>query len=190
MTLLARTLHQHGFAPVAQVDTSSSGAYTFPAQAPVNSTYYKVQGDGKTSAVLFEGVRYVLTAEASATSLMEGQVVTFSGKVAPTPTRPGHLIYLQRENASGTGFHVVRVGTVTPEATFSIPYQVFSVGTNVFRVYIPGGPDNGGSGEPDVHDQREPGAGRGAERSPGQLLDPLGRIDQLHRSGKGRRRTG
>ena len=53
-----------------------------PAQAPINSTYYKVQGDAKSSAVLFEGVRYVLTAEASATSLMEGQIVTFSGKVA------------------------------------------------------------------------------------------------------------
>ncbi len=145
VTLLARTLHQHGFAPVAQIDTSSTGTYTFPAQTPVNSTYYKVQGDGKTSAVLFEGVKYVLTAEASATSLMEGQVVTFSGKVAPTPARPGHLIYLQRENASGTGFHVVRVGRVTAEATFSIPYQVFSLGTNVFRVYIPGGPDNGGT---------------------------------------------
>ena len=148
VTLLARTVHQHGFAPVAQVDTSSSGAYTFPAQMPVNSTYYKVQGDGRSSAVLFEGVRYVLTAEASATSVMEGQIVTFSGKVAPTPTRPGHLIYLQRENAAGTGFHVVRVGTVTPEATYSIPYQVFSVGADVFRVYIPGGPDNGGAASP------------------------------------------
>ncbi len=145
VTLLARTVHQHGWAQVAQVNTSSSGVYTFPAQMPVNSTYYKVQGGGKSSAVLFEGVRYVLTAEASATSVMEGQVVTFSGKVAPTPAHPGHVIYLQRQNASGTGFHVVRVSTVTAEATFSIPYQVFSVGSDVFRVYIPGGPDNGGA---------------------------------------------
>jgi hypothetical protein len=163
VTLLARTVHQHGFAPVAQVDTNSSGAYTFPAQTPVNSTYYKVESGGtptaapldgkssaallagKSSAVLFEGVRYALVAEASPTSVMEGQVVTFSGKVAPTPANPGHVIYLQRLNASGTGFHVVRVSTLTPEATFSIPYQVFSVGTDVFRVYIPGGPDNGGA---------------------------------------------
>ncbi len=145
VTLLARTVHQHGFAPIAQVATNSSGVYTFPAQTPVNSTYYKVQSDGKSSAVLFEGVRYVVSATASPTSAMEGQVVTFSGNVAPTPAHPGHLIYLQRQNASGTGFHVVRVSTVTPEATFSIPYQVFSVGTDVFRVYIPGGPDNGGA---------------------------------------------
>ncbi len=55
------------------------------------------------------------------------------------------MIYLERQNASGTGFHVVQVGTVTPESTFSIPYQVYSTGTDVFRVYIPGGPDNGGA---------------------------------------------
>ncbi|HXB65082.1 MAG TPA: hypothetical protein VNV42_09445 [Solirubrobacteraceae bacterium] len=145
VTLLARTAHQHGFAQVTQVSTSSTGAYTFPAQTPTNSTYYKVQSDGKFSAVLFEGVKYALTAEASPTSLMEGQLVTFSGKVAPTPLRPGHVIYLERQNASSAGFHVVRVGSVTPEATFSIPYQVFGVGSEVFRVYIPGGPDNGGT---------------------------------------------
>ncbi len=161
VTLEARTVHQHGWGQVAQVDTTSTGAYTFPPQTPVNSTFYRVKSSGappcppgaecpallmvNRSAVLFEGVRYVLTAEASPTSVTEGQTVTFSGKVAPTPAHPGHVIYLQRLNASGTGFHVVRVGAVTPEGTFSIPYQVFAVGTDVFRVYIPGGPDNGGA---------------------------------------------
>ncbi len=172
VTLLARTLHQHGFAPVAQINTSSTGTYTFPAQTPVNSTYYKVQGDGKTSAVLFEGVRYVLTAEASATSVMEGQVVTFAGKVAPTPARPGHLIYLQRENASGTGFHVVRVGRVTPEATFSIPYQVFSVGSDVFRVYIPGGPDNGGTASQTFTVNVSPAPAATLKETPGNSSTP------------------
>ncbi len=172
VTLLARTIHQHGFAPVAQVSTSTSGVYTFPAQTPVNSTYYKVQGDGKSSAVLFEGVRYVLTAEASATSVMEGQVVTFSGTVAPTPSRPGHLIYLQRENAAGTGFHVVRVGRVTPEATFSIPYQVFSVGTDVFRVYIPGGPDNGGTASPTFTINVSPAPAASLKEVPGNSSTP------------------
>jgi hypothetical protein len=172
VTLLARTLHQHGFAPVTQVNTTSTGAYTFPAQTPVNSTYYKVQSDNKTSAVLFEGVRYVLSAEASATSVMEGQVVTFSGKVAPTPTRPGHLIYLQRENASGTGFHVVRVGRVTAEATFSIPYQVFSVGADVFRVYIPGGPDNGGTASQTFTINVSPAPAAALKEAPGNSSTP------------------
>jgi hypothetical protein len=143
VTLLARTVKQQGFAPVAQATTDGSGNYSFPAQAPVNSTFYKVQGDGKSSAVLFEGVKDVLTAKASASSIPEGQAVTFEGSVAPS--HPGHIIYLERRNASGDGFHVVRVGVITAESTYSIAYQVYSTGTQVFRVYIPGGPENEGA---------------------------------------------
>ncbi len=43
VTLLARTVHQHGFAPIAEVSTGAGGAYSFPAQAPVNSTLYRVK---------------------------------------------------------------------------------------------------------------------------------------------------
>ncbi len=143
VTLLARTVHQRDFAPVAQAATNGTGAYTFPAQMPVYSTFYKVQGDGKSSAVLYEGVRYVLTAQVSAASVLEGQTLTFTGGVAPS--RPGHVIYLERQNASGQGFHVVQLSSLSQESTFSIAYQVFSTGTQVFRVYIPGGPDNGGA---------------------------------------------
>jgi hypothetical protein len=102
---------------------------------------------------------------------MEGQVVTFSGKVAPTPSRP-HVIYLQRENASGTGFHVVRVGRVTPEATFSIPYQVFSLGANVFRVYIPGGPDNGGTASQTFTVNVSPAPAAALKEAPGNSSTP------------------
>jgi hypothetical protein len=163
VTLLARTVHQRGFAPVAQAMADAAGSYSFPAQSPMNSTFYEVEGSVSgcppptpghvtcdlvkapgaplRSAVLYEGVRYVLTAQVSPTSVLEGQTLTFTGTVAPG--RPGHVIYLERQNASNQEFHVVRVGTVTPESTFSIPYQVFSTGTLVFRVYIPGGPENG-----------------------------------------------
>lgn len=143
VTLLARTARQQGFAPVAQATTNGEGDYTFPAQAPVNSTFYKVQGDGRSSAVLYEGVRDVLSAQVSATTVLEGQTLTFTGSVAPNHS--GHVIYLERGDASGEGFHVVQVGTVSQESTFSIPYAVYSVGTVVFRVHIPGGPENGGA---------------------------------------------
>lgn len=143
VTLLARTVHQQGYAPVAQTTTNAGGVYAFPPQMPVNSTFYKVQGDGKSSAVLFEGVRDVLTAQASPTSILDGQTVTFTGSVAPS--HPGHVIYLERQNPSGQGFHVVRLSALSQESTFSIAYQVYTTGTNVFRVYIPGGPDNGGA---------------------------------------------
>jgi hypothetical protein len=140
VTLLAHTARQSGFAPVAQTTTGAGGVYAFPAQAPVNSTFYKVQGDGKSSAVLFEGVKDVLTAQVSATSVPEGSTLTFTGDVAPS--HPGQIVYLERQNASGTGFHVVQVTTVGPESTFSLAYQVYSTGAQAFRVYIPGGPEN------------------------------------------------
>jgi hypothetical protein len=174
VTLLARTVHQHGFAPVAQATTNAGGNYAFPAQTPVNSTFYEVQASGHScppgaacpasllcpasptaqmpcggpvvrSAVLYEGVRYVLTAQVSSMSVLQGQTLTFTGSVTPAPIHPGHVIYLERQNASGQGFHVVQLSALTQEATFSIAYQVYSTGTNVFRVYIPGGPDNGGA---------------------------------------------
>jgi hypothetical protein len=141
VTLLARTVHQHGFAPVAEVSTDASGNYSFPAQTPVNSTLYKVQGAGQKSAVLYEGVKDVLTAEVSATTVQAGQALTFKGTVAPDQS--GHVIYLERQNATGTGFHVVQISYVMPGSEYSIVHQVYVPGTKVFRVDIPGGPDNG-----------------------------------------------
>ena len=141
VTLLARTVHQHGFAPVAEVSTDASGNYSFPAQTPVNSTLYKVQGAGQKSAVLYEGVKNVLTAEVSPSTLQAGEALTFKGTVAPDQT--GHIIYLERQNTLGTGFHVVQVGHVLPGSVYSIVHQVYVPGTKMFRVDIPGGPDNG-----------------------------------------------
>jgi hypothetical protein len=148
VTLLAHSASQTGFAPVAVVNTDSSGNYTFPAQSPLVSTFYRVKDSTTGSAVLYEGVKDVLTAEASATSLPAGGTLTFSGTVSPD--RSGHVIYLERENASGTGFHVVDVAVIQPgatatESTYTIPYQVYTQGTNVFRVRIPGDDQNGGA---------------------------------------------
>jgi hypothetical protein len=141
VTLLARTVHQHGFAPVAEVATGAGGAYSFPAQMPVNSTLYRVQGASKKSAVLYEGVKDVLTAEASPATIKSGEAVTFKGTVAPDHT--GHVIYLERQNANNGDFHVVQVGHVLPGSVYAIIHQVYVPGTKVFRVEIPGGPENG-----------------------------------------------
>jgi hypothetical protein len=141
VTLLARTVHQHGFAPIAETSTGAGGSYTFAAQSPVNSTLYRVKGGGQKSAVLYEGVKDVLTAEVSATTVQAGQALEFKGTVAPDHT--GHVIYLERQNATGTGFHVVQVGHVLAGSTYSIIHQVYVPGTKVYRIDIPGGPDNG-----------------------------------------------
>jgi hypothetical protein len=155
VTLLAHTAHQGGFSPVAQITTDGSGKYTFPAQSPVDSTFYRVQGAGKSSAVLYEGVKDVLTAQVyegikdvlteqvSATTIPAGQRLTFTGTVAPDHT--GHVIYLERQNASGTSFHVVEVAVIAAGSTYSIPHTVYNVGTSVFRVRVPGDPQNVGA---------------------------------------------
>jgi hypothetical protein len=169
VTLLAHTAKQQGFSPIAQVTTDASGNYTFPAQSPVNSTYYQVSASKSKppctppsgaqacivtpvapmqirSAVLYEGVKDVLSAQVSATTVQAGQQLTFSGSVAPN--HAGHIIYLERQNASGHGFHVVEVASVNPGSIYQITHTVYDTGTKVFRVYIPGGPENEGAASP------------------------------------------
>jgi hypothetical protein len=146
VTLYEHTVGNHaqrGYSSVAQVSTNESGEYTFPAQSPVNSTYYRVKGAGKVSAVLFEGVKYVLSAEASKTAVKEGEAVTFSGTVSPAPSVPNHVVFIERQPVGGGEFHVVHVGFLNAEARFSIPYQPYATGALVFRVRVTGGPANG-----------------------------------------------
>jgi hypothetical protein len=95
-----------------------------------------------SSAVLYEGVKDVLTAQVSATTVRAGQSVRFSGAVSPDHT--GHVIYLERQNAHGPGFHVIEVSSVGAGSTYSIVHQLYYPGTKVLRVYIPGGPENQG----------------------------------------------
>ena len=90
--------------------------------------------------MLFEGVKYVLTANASATTVQAGQPLTFSGTV--TPVYAGKAVYIERQNQGGTGFHVIDVGAVTSAGTYSITDQVFGTGSDVFRVKVPGDPSN------------------------------------------------
>ncbi len=144
VTLLAHTAHQGGFAPVAQVPTNASGEYTFPAQSPIYSTYYEVRGGDLSSAVLYEDVGDALTATLpTGTTIQAGQTLKFEGSVSPN--HAGHVIYLERENSAGTAFHVVEISTLTSASTYTIEHTVYTTGTSVFRVRIPGDPQNGGA---------------------------------------------
>jgi hypothetical protein len=139
--LLARTAQQSSFTLLAEAKTDATGAYTFAPQTPLDSTFYRVQGAGRKSAVLYEGVKFVLSASVSTTSIESGQPVTFSGAV--TPGEVGHVVYVERENAAGTGYHVIQVGEVSSNSTFTIAHAFYNVGTSVVRIKIPGGPLNG-----------------------------------------------
>jgi len=128
---------------VAVATTDAQGSYTFPVQAPANNTQYQVRGGGRSSAVLFEGVHDLLTAQASSNTVKAGQSVTFSGTVAPDHT--GHVIYLERQNAGSGEFHIVQVASVGSGSRYSITHRIYDAGNDVFRVYIPGGPENEGA---------------------------------------------
>jgi hypothetical protein len=141
VTLLAGLSGQK-LSPVAKATTGGGGAFSFASQSPSASTVYRVKGGGTTSAAMDVGVRDVLTATVSATSVAAGQPLTFSGTVAPEHS--GHVIYLERQNASGTGFHVIELGTVGMGSNYSIVHAAYDVGTHVFRISIPGGPENEG----------------------------------------------
>ncbi len=135
LTLLARTADS-AFSPVATVTTDGSGGYRFPAQSPLRSTVYKVTGAGTSSTTAFEPVTPLLSAQVSATSAQSGEPLTFSGTI--TPVHAGQVVFLQRQNPSGLGFHTVEEGTVSAGGTYSIEHTVSGGGTQVFRVKVAG----------------------------------------------------
>jgi len=140
VTLVSHPKEVAPFTKVDETTTDGSGAYKFTIASAAANAAYRVIGGGQKSAVLFQGVKYVLTAGVSATSLPAGQPLTFSGTV--NPIHPGKTVYLERQNAFGTGFHVVGVGTVAADGTYSIMHFVFGAGKQVYRVKVPGDPTN------------------------------------------------
>jgi len=140
VTLLARPRLVTGFTSIASAPTNEAGEYKFVIASAARNTFYQTTGEGISSAVLFQGVKYVLTAGVSATKATAGTAVTFSGTV--TPGHEGHVVYLERQNKSGSGFHVVNVGTVSGTGTYSIEEHLFGSGSQLYRVRVPGDPEN------------------------------------------------
>ncbi len=175
LTLLART-RAGTFKPVASTTTDGEGKYAFPAQTTLASSFYRVQGANRRSAVLYQGVKYLLSALPGATSVQSGQPFSVSGTV--TPAHAGHEIYLQRLSAQGTFWHVVAVGSVAADGSYSISHVFFAPGTDVLRVKIPGDPENGGTVSPQFNLGVTPAPGaslkpeppsNSSQPSPGQL---------------------
>ncbi len=142
LTLWGHAAHDK-FAPIATTTTNPEGKYTFPAQSPPVSMFYEVRGAGRDSAVLYQGVKFVLTATPASTTVQSGSPVTFTGTVTPAVT--GHTIYLERQNLATPGFHVVGVGAVGPGGSYSISRIFYAPGTIVLRVKIPGDTEHGGT---------------------------------------------
>ncbi|HST33872.1 MAG TPA: hypothetical protein VLJ80_10200 [Solirubrobacteraceae bacterium] len=134
VTLLART-HGGAFAPVATGTTDAEGNYTF-TQEPLQSTYYEVTDASTRSSSLFEGVLFALTPSATPDAVAAGVPVTFSGTLSPA--HAGQVVYLERQYASGAGFHVIGTGSVDDASAYAITHTFSRTGTSVLRVKVPG----------------------------------------------------
>jgi hypothetical protein len=82
--------------------------------------------------------RPTLTASVSAASVQEGEPVTFSGTL--TPSHPGQLVYLERQDPNPLRFHVVGSAPVAEDGSFSIEQSLTGVGTQVFRLAVHAAP--------------------------------------------------
>jgi hypothetical protein len=139
VTLYARTTGQR-YAPIAQTTTNTEGAYSFGPESPGSSTFYRVASAGERSAALYEGVRYLLTAQVSQTQVPADTPVTFSGAVAPG--HAGGIVYLERKDAKASGYHVIQVATIGENSTYTIEHRFYDAGTKTVRIFVPGDPMN------------------------------------------------
>ena len=111
--------------PIATATTNANGEYTFPPQKPLVNTFYRVTSDGISSAVLYEGVKYVLNPTPMLSStIVGGQPLTFSGTV--TPGTEGQPVYLQRQNLLG-GWFVVETGKVGANSSYTITHTPYDI---------------------------------------------------------------
>ncbi len=140
LTLLGRTGGTAGFRPIATTMTDGEGNYSFASIKPAASGFYRVEGGGRTSTPLYQGVKYVLT-DTPPTTIQSGQLLTVTGTV--TPVKAGHRVLLQKQNAGGSGFHTVGSGTVAADGTYTVSQKLLVPGSYTLRVKVPGDPENG-----------------------------------------------
>lgn len=132
-----------GPAPLGETTAGAGGSWTMTIPSAIQSTHYKATSGTFHSADVFEGVHWVVTSNPVPASVSSGTQVTFSGTAAPA-SRTGHVVYLERRNLTGTGWHIVDLGFTTTGGAFSIPFYVIGSGKQEYRVKIPGDPINQG----------------------------------------------
>jgi len=136
VTLLART-HGASWTTVEEAQTDSEGNYEFAAQAPLANTWYEVRSGRLHSVSLFEGVKPLLSVQASSASAQEGETVTFSGTL--TPAQPGQVVMLERRLPSGVAWSVVGTFTIGEGSSqFSFEHPLTGgPGPQIYRVKVP-----------------------------------------------------
>ncbi len=143
VTLYER-VHGGPLTPVAESTTNGEGGFSFNV-APLRNTAYQVRAGGLRSAFVYEGVHDAISAQASASSGTVGSFITVEGQV--TPAHEGHVVFLQLRNSAGH-YQTLQATYVGAGSRYVFSHQLHSAGTKVYRVYIPGGPENLGAASP------------------------------------------
>jgi hypothetical protein len=144
VTLCSRAADQRRFTCNQVTMTTSGGSYSFTVSPPVNELY-QVRANlppRRHTAVLFEGVKDVVSMSANPTTVPEGGTVTFTGNV--TPDKAGHPIYLQRKGKDGD-WHTVEIGRVRHDSSYQFSWTFGGTGTRDFRARIPSDEHNVGA---------------------------------------------
>lgn len=143
----------HRFAVLADGVTTSDGSYSFNQSDLTNNTIYYVatmpgtQTPRRRTALLYQGVRDVVTMQTTSANAGLGQTVTFTGTVQPDKT--GRVIALQMLGTDGD-WHSVELAIVQNGSTFTFNWTGGAPGTNQFRARITSDKKNIGSASPPV----------------------------------------
>lgn len=136
VVLCGRTAHESRYVCDETTTTGTDGSYSFTV-TPTENTLYQVRTSlppKRHSAVLFEGVRDIVTLSDSSSTSTVGQPVTFTGTV--TPDKAGRVIYLERLGKDNN-WHVVEIRFVKSDSTFQFSWTFGSAGSKEFRARIP-----------------------------------------------------
>jgi hypothetical protein len=116
--------------------TTSSGAYSFPRQAPSSNTYYRVLSDGATSPAAFVTVRFRVGLRVSRRHPARGSVVRFFGRVGPAHF--WHRVMIQQLGPHGRWHTIKRTRLIRAHGAF-YSARVKIERTGSYRVVV--GPD-------------------------------------------------
>ncbi len=147
--LCSRSADETRFSCGQASTTSSDGSYSFTV-APTRNELYQVRTTlppKRHTAVLFEGVKDIVTLTPSSTTSTVNGTVTFSGTV--TPDKAGRAIYLQRLGRDND-WHTVEIGTVKPDSTYQFSWTFGATGSKEFRTRITSDKRNVGAASPPV----------------------------------------
>jgi hypothetical protein len=147
--LCSRSATESRFTCTQVAATGSDGGYSFTVTPPVNELYQVRTSlpPKRHTAVLFEGVKDIVTLTASSTTSTVNGTVTFNGTV--TPDKAGHVIYLQRLGKDDD-WHTVEVRIVKSDSTYQFSWTFGATGSKEFRTRILSDKRNVGAASPPV----------------------------------------